>query len=337
MDEGRLRESTVSAVLCKLASLRLTFAGLAWLVFHSIAVSQWPDQTIQWLVLPLALLALNLLAAILVNRSFRSQGALLLFHVGLLGVLVLVAAGIVVRFNGQVEITEGQQFDAATIQLQNRGWLHRGNLQRVDFSQGPIEVNYVSGLRRGKTHSTLDLPTGRATTIGDAQAWSSQGYRFKATFNKGFSLLLHWQGRDGNEALGAMNFPSYPEFEWKQRNEWVTPAGEQVLLELDLEDRVPANDPWVLNHDVDFNVFVQQREGERTALGPGESIEVIGGRITISDLRLWMGYRIDYDPFLPWLLTAAFLALGALAVHVQQKFWSPRRACVKPMGRRQTT
>ena len=319
----------MSLVFKKMASLRLTFAGLVWLVLHSVAVSQWPDQTIPWLVLPLALLALNLLAAILANRSFRSQAALLLFHVGLLGVLVLVAAGIVVAFNGQVEITEGQRFDAATVQVQNRGWLHRGRLQRIDFSQGPIEVNYVSGLRRGRTQSTLELPTGRATAIGDARAWSSQGYRFKATFNKGFSLLLHWQGRDGNEALGAVNFPSYPEFEWKQQIDWITPAGESLTMDLVLPERVPEEQAWTLtSRDTGFDVVVRRAGGEAVTIAPGASFEVDGGRITVADLRLWMGYRIDYDPFLPWLLTAAFLSLGALAVHVQRKFRTTARPAV---------
>jgi cytochrome c biogenesis protein len=313
----------MSFLLRKLASLRLTFAGIAWLALHCVAVSQWPDQMIPWLVLPLALLAVNLLAAILVNRSFRSQSALLLFHIGLFGIVVLAAAQVVLQFDGQVEITEGQHFDPAAVQVQSRGWLHRGDLGDVDFAQGPIEVNYLHGLRRDTTQSTLELAKGQVALVGDRRAWSSQGYRFKATFNKGFSLLLLWQGNDGSEQLGAVNFPSYPEFEWKQRNDWITPAGESISLDLDLEVRVPEDEAWTLaSRDVAYDVVLRNANGGTVTLEPGDSVEVEGGLIVVGGLRLWMGYRVDYDPLLPWLLIAAFLTLGALAVHVQRKFWS---------------
>jgi cytochrome c biogenesis protein len=326
----------MSDAIRKLASLRLTFAGLAWLVLHSIAISQWPEATIPWLVLPLGLLALNLLAAILANRTFRNQAALLLFHVGLLGVVVLVAAGILVRFDGRLEIVEGQAFDPAAVVVQSRGWLHRDALRDVEFVQGPVAVQYVSGLRRGATRSELALADGHATNIGDLHTYTSQGYRFKATFNKGFALLLHWQGADGGEALGAVNLPSYPEFEWKQRNAWMTPAGELLTLELGLHELVPHDSPWTLSSEgVGYYVTVIKADGGSLVLKPGESVAVDGGRITVADLRLWMGYRVDYDPFLPWLLAAAFLSLGALAVHVQQKYNSARDTMpARAIGRR---
>lgn len=309
------------SIVKKLASLKLTCAGLTWLLLHSVAVSQWPAATIPWLVLPLGLLAINLLAAILANRTFRSQAALLLFHVGLLGVVVLVAAGVLVRFDGQLEIVEGQAFESSAVTVQSRGWLHRNALRDVEFTQGPVEVQYVSGLRRGTTHSELNLADGSVTSVGDRQTHTSNGYRFKPTFNKGFALILYWQGDDGSESLGAVNLPSYPEFEWKQRNEWTTPAGEALSLELELRERVPEESAWTLSsRDVGYTVTLINNAGEPIALAPGEAVAVAGGRITVADLRLWMGYRVDYDPLLPWLLAAAFLSLGALAIHVQQKY-----------------
>ena len=54
-----------------------------------------------------------------------------------------------------------------------------------------------------------------------------------------------------------------------------------------------------------------------------KDIKVDGGKVHVRDLRLWMGYRVDRNPVLPWLVVAAFLSLGALAVHVQQKFTEP--------------
>ena len=74
-------------VLKTLASLRLTMAGLAALIINSVAISQWPEASLPWVVLPLSVLAVNLFAALIVRHAFRQQAALLLFHVGLLAVV----------------------------------------------------------------------------------------------------------------------------------------------------------------------------------------------------------------------------------------------------------
>ncbi|HEY5643626.1 MAG TPA: hypothetical protein VIS31_12210 [Woeseiaceae bacterium] len=321
----------MTLLLKSVASLKLTFVGLVLLIANAFAVSQWPGAAIPWLVLPLSVLALNLLAALLVRHAFRQQAALLLFHVGLLVLLMLVAAGVLLRFDASVEVVEGTAFDAATVTPRGTGWLHSDKLDEVQFVQGPLEVRYLSGLRRDTTHSRVFLtrPDGSEIErdIGDRQGFSSNGYRFMATFNKGYSVLVQWRDLSGRETIGAVNLPSFPEFEWKQSNEWITPAGESLTLELKLADRIPEDRPWLLrSRDVDYEVgIVGSGQFEATA-GPGQSVAVAGGEITIVDLRLWMGYRIDYDPLLPWLLTAAFLALAALGVHMAQKFAAPRAA-----------
>jgi len=329
-------------LLHKLASLRLTLAGLAALIVNSFAVSQWPDAAIPWLVLPLSVLALNLLAALLVRHAFRQQAALLLFHVGLLGVLLLVAAGVLMRFDGSVEVVEGTAYNAASVTDRGRGWLHPDRLDRVQFTQGPVEVNYLSGLRRDTTHSRVELGqadgTGIRRDVGDREGFTSHGYRFMATFNKGYAVLVLWRDDAGAEAIGAVNFPSFPEFEWKQINEWTTPAGESLTVELNLAEPVPEDTPWTLSsRDVDYEVGLSGATLVETTVRPGQPVAVTGGEITIVDLRLWMGYRIDYNPLLPWLLAAAFLSLGALGVHMAQKFRVLRiKDTVPAHGREQT-
>ena len=322
-------------ILKSMAALKLTMVGLTGLIANSFAVSQWPEQAIPWLVLPLSLLAVNLFAALLVRHAFRQQAALLLFHVGLLAVLILVAAGVVLRFDGSVEVVEGTAYNPADVTARGRGWLHPGRLDSVQFTQGPIEVNYLSGLRRDTTYSRVVVSRSDGTEverdIGDREGFTSHGYRFMTTFNKGYSVLLLWRDEQGNESLGAVNFPSYPKFDWKQVNDWTTPAGEPMTLELELAQRVPDGSPWTLgSRGVDFKVGFTGEGHAEEMIGPGQSIAVAGGEITIVDLRLWMGYRIDYNPLLPWLLTAAFLSLGALAVHMMQKFSAPRAADTVP-------
>ena len=319
-----------------LASLKLTFAGLCWLLVNAAAVSRWPDST-AWLVLPLGLLSLNLLAAILSNRVFRSQAALLMFHIGLLCVLLLASAGILLRFEGSVEIVEGAEFEPRQITERKRGWLHSSQLDSIEFTQGPIEVRYRSGLLRDTTRSRVDIRDHGPVDIGDRQGVTAHGYRFLTTFNKGYAVLLMWEAADGDQSLGAVNFPSYPDLEWKQVNDWTTPAGEPLRVELVLADRMPEHRPWVLSSDDTRYRLAVSSGGDAIAnVGEGGVLHVDGGKVHVRDLRLWMGYRVDYNPVLPWLVVAAFLSLAALAVHVQRKFSEPAtiggRAVV---GRRQ--
>jgi cytochrome c biogenesis protein len=316
-------------LLTTIASLKLTLAGLAALIVNSFAISQWPDAALPWLVVPLTVLAVNLLAALLVRHAFRQQAALLLFHVGLLAVLMLVAAGVLMRFDGSVEVVEGTAFDPAVVTPRGTGWLHPDGLDRVRFSQGPLQVNYVSGLRRDTTHSRVLVGQADGTEvrrdIGDRQGFTSNGYRFMTTFNKGFAVLVLWRDAQGREALGTVNFPSYPKFDWKQHKNWTTPVGEPLALELKLAERIPGESSWTLSsRDADYEVGISGATLAATTVKPGVPVAVKGGEITILDLRLWMGYRIDYNPLLPWLLTAAFLSLGALGVHMAQKFRVPR-------------
>jgi cytochrome c biogenesis protein len=311
--------------------------GLSGLIANSFAISQWPDVSIPWLVLPLSLLAVNLFAALLVRAAFRQQAALLLFHVGLLVVLVLVAAGVLMRFDGSVEVVEGSAFDATGVTPRGKGWLHPNGLERVHFTQGPLEVNYLSGLQRDTTRSRVVLERRDGTEteriVGDRQGFTSNGYRFTTTFNKGYSVVVLWRGSDGREGLGTVNFPSYPKFDWKQTNDWTTPSGETLTFELRLAERVPEDGPWILSsRDVVYEVGISSATQSERTIAPGQPIAVKGGEITPVDLRLWMGYRIDYNPLLPWLLTAAFLSLGALAVHMAQKFGTVRATSAAPAG-----
>ena len=304
-------------------------AGLAALIVNCVAISQWPEASLPWVVLPLSVLAANLFAALIVRHAFRQQAALLLFHVGLLAVLVLVAAGVLLRFDGSVELIEGESFDPGAVTARGAGWLHPGRLDRIDFAQGPLEVRYLSGFQRDTTHSRVFMGgKGGAEIrrdIGDREGFTSHGYRFMTTFNKGYSVLVTWREDGGREVLGAINFPSYPKFDWKQVNDWTTPAGDPLTFELKLAERVPEDSPWILkSRDTGYEVVISGSALAETTVGPGESVAVRGGEITIVDLRLWMGYRIDYNPLLPWILTAAFLSLGALAVHMAQKFRVPR-------------
>lgn len=70
----------------------------------------------------------------------------------------------------------------------------------------------------------------------------------------------------------------------------------------------------------DFSLLFSVAGQELRELRPGDSLRLQHGTVTVQDLRLWMGYRIDFNPLLSWVFAAAMLALIALAVHFQLQF-----------------
>lgn len=321
-------------LLKKLASLRLSLAGMAALAVVAIAAAGRDGIDTGYAAIPIGLLVVNLLAALATNRSFRTQTGLLVFHVGLLLVFLLAGLTVLSRFDGHVEVVQGGEFAAETVEIEEQGWLHAGRLDRVRFVQGPIRVDYLPGLRRQATRSAIEVADGDGgvvpLTIGDRDTATLGGYRFAATFNKGFAVVVGWHGHDGRIRYGSIHFPSYPENDWNQRIDWATPAGETLALELQLgEPPIRLDESWTLG-DTDLPFTLRVTGGSDAVLAAGESLAVAGGRVSVEDLRLWMGYRVDYLPLLPWMLAAAFLAIGGLALHYRSHYLRLTRPAPQP-------
>ena len=82
---------------------------------------------------------------------------------------------------------------------------------------------------------------------------------------------------------------------------------------------------------------LEQRKAKRAlctmCIGVGQGISVAleragrmvkpGGRLVYEGLRTCMGYRVAYDPSLPWLLAASLLAAIALAWHYALRLRQP--------------
>jgi len=310
----------------KLASLKLTLVGMALLAILSIAGARTDAVDVGWTALPLGLLSLNLVAAIRTNRSFRTQTGLLVFHVGLLFVFLLIGLTVVTRFDGRVEMLQGETFDASMVVVERRGWWHRGDLSQLGFTQGEIEVDYLPGILRRSTRSSIQFIDGTGVSqhriVDDRQGVTFGGYRLLATANKGFALVLGWEEAGGVRRFGAVHFPSYPKHDWKQLNDWVTPAGQHVKLELELENPpIVADAAWTLRRPAGGYRLRAYSAGESLgSAGQGEAIELRGGRLAVEDLRLWMGYSVDYYPFLPWMFVAAMLAIGGLGAHFSTRY-----------------
>lgn len=136
---------------------------------------------------------------------------------------------------------------------------------------------------------------------------------------------------------GALHFPSYPRYDWKQVNRWTTPAGESLVLELTPSGPTPVDRSWALDsRDVQAALFISAGSDSH-ALLPGEAVRLAGGSLRFEGLRLWMGYEIYYNPVLPWLFTAAVIGVLALGWYFSVKFRAGAVAgspagCQKEMG-----
>ncbi len=314
------------AVLKRLASIRLTLLWMALLGIGAALSYDNPVDTPAWvLVVPLALLGVNLLAAIITNARINRRGGLLIFHVALLGIVVLAAIGRLTHMEAHIEMVEGMGFTPERLMNVRQGPLHSGKLDQVHFIQGPYTVEYRPGMIRGLTHSQVLIPDGAGgwerKVVGDDRPLVLEGYRFYTTFNKGFAAVLTWMPDGGPAETGTIHMPSYPLFEFRQANRW-TPAGasEEIKFWLQLETGIDPEGAWVLDARRSQGTLVVRTGGQRVELQPGETVRLEEGVLRYEGLSSWMGYKLFYDPTLQWLFLTAILGVLGLAIHFWNKF-----------------
>jgi cytochrome c biogenesis protein len=271
---------------------------------------------------PLALLTLNLIAAVITNASFRRQPALLMFHLSLIAVVLLLGASRLTAVAGRFELTEGTAFDG-TLLAATSGPLAAP--LTASFVNGGFSVEYGAGHRRGKTRNEVQWYDGDGVehrqVIGDQTPLIVDGVKFYTTPNKGFAPMFDWAPHGETPVRGAVHLPSYPLHEGDQVREWKAAANAPtVRVTLRLLDAVlDPSRPGVLRLPVRHVVHVRAGDVE-SELAPGHSVSVPGGELRYVGLRTWMGYKVAYDPFVPWLLAAALVAVAALVAHYALKF-----------------
>lgn len=309
-----------------LASLKLTAAAIALLAAGVAGSYVAPEPALWAIAAPLALLALNLVAAIVRHPSFRRQAALLVFHLALAALALLAAAGQLMSLNGRVELTAGEAFAGELLDTA-RGPLHLQRLHRVWFLNEGFEIDYAAKMKRGETRNTIrwrdEAGNERVSVIGDQTPLVVHGYRFYTTPNKGFAPLFTWQPERGAPRLGSVHLPSYPAWHKVQAAEWTPPGlAAPLTLSLHIEERVAeAEAPWRLKLPVLHHVELEI-QGLRHRLEPGGVLELGAGRLRYEGLSTWMGYQVFADWTLPWMLAAALLAAASLAWHFWRRFFA---------------
>jgi cytochrome c biogenesis protein len=310
--------------LADLGSLRLTLwllgllAGAVAAGYHGLSDATWA------LAAPLALLAINLAAAVATHPTFRSHGALVVFHVALFAIIVLAAASRLTYLKGAVELSDGQLFEGALTQRES-GPLHRGALDQLRFANLGFEVDYQPGMRRAQTRNRVLFVDANGIAgeaqIGDATPLRLGDYRFYTSPNKGFAPDLTWTPNGAAPVRGTIHMPSFPAQLTRQTLEWTPPGGSRVLhVQLDLGDyAIDLAQDWTLRRPP-VHALTIRIAGESVTLRPGESHRFAEGTLRYEGLRMWMGYTVSYDWTMPWLFAAGLLAVAALACHFAGKF-----------------
>lgn len=308
-----------------LASTRFTLVGMALLGVGAALSYDNPVTTPVWvLVIPLLLLAINLLLAIISNPAINRRAGLLIFHIGLLSVVVLVAIGRLTFMEAHIELVDGAAFDRDALFDVRQGPWHSGDLETIRFIQQGFSINYRPGMKRGLTYNQLLLADAdnrlQPVVIGDDRPLLLNGYRIYTTSNKGFAPRLTWVADDGVRISGSVNMPSYPLLYFRQANEWTPPGGDVIKFWLQLDTGLNEDANWVLEPNKANGTLVVNESGRRVELLPGESLALKGGTLHYDQLSSWMGFKLFYDPTLPWLFISAILTVLGLFIHYGQKF-----------------
>jgi hypothetical protein len=136
------------ALLAHFGSLRTTLVCMGLLGAAAFATQAGGGIGALALGAALALLAVNLIAALVVHPAFRRQLPLLLFHLALLALVVLAGLGRLTSLDGRFELTQGVPFDGRLIES-SAGARHRDGLARLAFRHEGFEIDYAPGRKRG--------------------------------------------------------------------------------------------------------------------------------------------------------------------------------------------
>ena len=308
-----------------LASLKLTPVGLLLLGVASVAVYKFDDAATPWLAAPLLLLAVNLIAAVATNGVFRKQMPLLVFHLALITLVLLAAAGRLMYLKGTVELTEGAGF--AGLKSRDAGPLHAGRIDEVHFVNDGFEINYMPGPVLDRMVNRLRWQDAQgAERTGEIELNKPlilHGYRIYPTSNKGYAPVFVWQPGNGEATLAAVHLPPYPAHNAGQARNWRPPGSQGdlwVMLPV-AEDLIPPDQPSRFRLPDDLKIVVRY-EQQRWEMQPGERIVLPEGTLEYRELQTWMGYRFFHDWTIPWMLAACVVSVLCLGWHFQRKFAS---------------
>lgn len=305
-------------MLSWISSRKTTILLIFLLLFVLFSRSQFNVKSELLLVFCLGALFLHLVVSLL--RHFpvfkRKRGALI-FHVGLLLLLLGAMWGRLTYFQGYFELAEGESFRGDFLQS-HQGPLHRYGLRGFILQQGPIRTRYSPRGRLEEVESQVGLfhPAAGASPweISYRRPLKYRGYRFYYSKNRGYSLVFSYRPSTspGPDPKGTVHLPSYSVYGRSQENIFSPPGSgfrikARLLLGRPGRPLSPVPDPRVEISYYDTGAVFRE-----TVLSPGEGVPLGSGRLTFYEVRLWNGYIVSYDPSLIVLLMASGLMVSGL-------------------------
>lgn len=277
---------------------------------------------------PFVMLAANLAAAIYANARFRADLPLLLFHLALVLLVMLFVLARLVYLDATAILTSGTAFEGQ-LQREERGPLHGGRVQDLRFANdGFTEDYYARG--NGKFHATYNRvrwqdETGQwhAAQIGDDRPLLLNGYKIYTTRHRGFSPVFKWQPNAGGEELGTVPLSALKDGAYATSSGWQLPSGAQAwaMVHIDAPDEQRRRNRNDLGASEVEHSLVLRVGGRHDVLRVGQSVDLDDGKLTYVRLNSWMGYRITYDPTLPWVMATILIALGSLIWFYWRRIW----------------
>ncbi len=263
---------------------------------------------------PLSLLVLNLLAAIVSTPRFRTDLPLLVFHLALLAFVVLLVAARLTYLDATTTLDQDASF-TGKLHRERSGPLHRGELSALRFRNEGLIALPADGEHR--IHNMVRWwdasGASQAADIGQDRPLLLNGYRIYPT-RRGFAPKFMWQSAQGSMEFGSVHLDYVGSDGYASSAAWQLPGGPEAWIMLDMESikRSEGTKRVVPGAERATYPLLVRVEDKRVVLHPGESIELADGRLTYAQLDTWVGYRISYDPTMPWLIATVVAAVGSM-------------------------
>ena len=331
-EPGKILSAKAGEALRWWAQPRLTIAFFILAALAAVALTQTSLHPTLVMWVPFLLLVINLVAAVLVTPRFRTDIPLLVFHLALLCLIFLFAIGRLTYLEGRALLTQDAAFSGIPDEVRHGPW-HGDRIGRIRFANLGITEVYPKFNDFRHTYNTVmwwdASGQPQVTEIGDDKPLIVEGFRIFASRNRGVSPILSWQPADGGPPQrGSLQLGQRFGDVFENAVAWKLPDGQDAWLALEARAEQPAAPA---KETVDMGVYeldhvlVLRIGASRHLLRKGESIDLGAGRLTYERLLTWMGYRIVYDPTIPWII-------GTIGVGIASLIWYYiRRVFAKPL------
>lgn len=332
MTKADRANSTTPRWLHALAAPRWTVLFFLLTAAATLAVAYEAMPATTLMAAPLALLTVNLAAAIIAQPRFRADLPLLLFHLVLVALVALLVLARLVYLNAHTTLTSGTAFDGQLL-MNEHGPLHRWQPQNLPFAnEGFTEDFYAKG--RGKFRATYNRVRWQDNAglwhdalIGDDRPLILNGYKIYTTRHRGFSPVFRWQPKAGPEEYGTAQLNEQQDGAFASSAAWRLPSGTEAWAMLDIkkpDERRSGKRTGLGANELEHSLVLridQQDAQQRHVLQAGQSVELDEGTLTYVRLDSWMGYLITYDPTVPWIMGSVLLGVCSLIWFYWRRIW----------------